>query len=91
VAFDNHRNVREMTRFRRLTITTQGYIGLVPIEAEVGDCLCILFGGQTPYVLRQVDQHWLLIGDCYIHVIMNGEAVADEEKTRSETRTFEIW
>lgn len=84
-------NVAHATRDRRLVFTSNGYIGLAPTEAETGDMVCVLFGGETPFILRPMDEHWLLIGDCYIHGIMDGEAVADAEKKEKIRRTFEIW
>ncbi|KAI4132568.1 MAG: hypothetical protein LQ338_000667 [Usnochroma carphineum] len=59
---------------RRLAKTKMGYLGLVPPEADVGDKVFILEGGKTPYVLRQKDEYWQLVGECYVHGIMYGEA-----------------
>ncbi|KAI4122814.1 MAG: hypothetical protein LQ338_005594, partial [Usnochroma carphineum] len=59
---------------RRLAKTKMGYLGLVPPEADVGDKVFILEGGKTPYVLRQKDEYWQLVGECYLHGIMYGEA-----------------
>lgn len=46
----------------------QGFLGLVPADAQVGDDICILESVQVPFVLRQVplseDHH--LIGECYL-------------------------
>ncbi|KAI0601934.1 heterokaryon incompatibility protein-domain-containing protein [Biscogniauxia sp. FL1348] len=68
---------------RRLCLTKNGYIGLVPPLTQVGDRVCILFGGDAPYLIRPDDGSMLnesaeslscqLVGECYIHGIMDGE------------------
>ncbi|KAI1633258.1 heterokaryon incompatibility protein-domain-containing protein [Biscogniauxia mediterranea] len=68
---------------RRLCLTKNGYIGLVPPLTQVGDRVCILFGGDAPYLIRPEDGDMLnesaksiscqLVGECYIHGIMDGE------------------
>ena len=60
---------------------SKGYLGLVPITAAVGDKVFILSGGREPYVLRvsgqktsQGEEAFLMVGDCHVHGIMDGEA-----------------
>jgi ankyrin repeat protein len=60
---------------RRLFLASNGYIGLVPADTAVGDEICLLFGGDVPYVLRERDQFHQFIGECYCYGIMNGEAL----------------
>jgi hypothetical protein len=43
--------IRSATIRRTLFITKKGYIGLGPTKTRPGDHLCILMGGQTPFVL----------------------------------------
>jgi hypothetical protein len=51
-----------------------GLLALVPCTTEVGDDIVIFQGGKTPFVIRQTDQGWKLIGRCYVHGIMYGAA-----------------
>jgi hypothetical protein len=46
-----------------------------------GDCIASLEGVHVPYILRQVGERFELIGDCYIHGVMQGEWL---DQTRSE-------
>lgn len=48
---------------------------LVPSTALVGDLIAILEGSQVPIVLRQFGASFLVVGDCYVHGIMYGEAI----------------
>jgi hypothetical protein len=59
---------------RSLLFTENGYIGLGP-PCHSGDYVCILFGGETPFILRPKQADYQLIGDTYVHGIMEGEAV----------------
>lgn len=61
-------------RDRRLAITEQGYLGLVPAYSQVGDEVYLLGGVTVPFVLRQKDGiKFVLVGDSYIHGVMEGE------------------
>lgn len=62
-------------RGRKFCLTAKGYIGQVPSEAEAGDSVCIVKGESIPFVLSSVGSLWRLIGDAYIHGIMQGEAL----------------
>jgi hypothetical protein len=61
---------------RQLSITERKLIGLVPELSEVGDKIFVLYGGQVPFILRPKGEFYELIGECYIHGIMDGEALA---------------
>jgi hypothetical protein len=57
-----------------LCTTAKGYLAAVPFTAKVGDCIAVLAGGRVPFVLRPIGDHYRLVGPCYVHGIMNGEA-----------------
>ncbi|KAI0469144.1 HET-domain-containing protein [Xylaria cf. heliscus] len=60
---------------RRFAITDHGYVGLVPDMTRDGDKVCVLKGVNVPFVLREVgEQQYILVGDAYVHGIMQGEA-----------------
>jgi hypothetical protein len=64
---------------RKLCLTSGRYLGLVPCTTEVGDVIAIFKGAKLPFVLRplfrSIDRSFMLIGECYIHGIMYGEAI----------------
>jgi hypothetical protein len=74
---------------RKLILTDRGYLGLTAKHVLPGDTVVVLKGGNCPMVLRvnESDSHFSLIGEAYIHGIMDGEAIADlgEKKTRTFT------
>lgn len=65
----------------KLCHTAKGYAGLVPGNARAGDKIYLLRGGAVPFVLRagRVPGQYWLVGECYIHGIMYGEALGCEE------------
>ncbi|RYF43154.1 MAG: hypothetical protein EOO38_19060 [Cytophagaceae bacterium] len=81
--------IMAMTVARRL-IMSRNRVGLGPAGAQVGDELCLLRGGRTPFVIRSTGNKdtigrpmYELIGDCYVQGLMDREAV-DENKARHE-------
>ncbi|TRX89111.1 hypothetical protein FHL15_010028 [Xylaria flabelliformis] len=55
---------------------TQGrYVGLVPEATVAGDQICLFHGGYVPFVVRKKGPAYTLVGECYIHGIMNGQAL----------------
>ncbi|PQE24952.1 hypothetical protein CJF32_00007294 [Rutstroemia sp. NJR-2017a WRK4] len=72
-------------------------VGLIPQNAKVGDRICILYGCSVPVVLRRhlgfnQEVYWQLIGDAYVHGVMDGEAIRDAspETLKSMETVFEI-
>lgn len=57
---------------RRL-IVGHDYVGLGPADSRIGDELCFLEGGKTPFVLRRRGEQdeFEVIGDCYVQGMMD--------------------
>ncbi|KAI1170176.1 HET-domain-containing protein [Nemania sp. FL0916] len=85
-SFDRH--VRTVGVGRRLFLSKRGYLGLAPGNAKVGDEIWVLDGGRLPLILRpsakelheEPDPEYSLVGDAYVHGIMDGEVVEDAKK-----------
>lgn len=63
----------------RFVVTKNGYVGVVPNMTKVGDVVAILKGGRVPFVLRRSgerDGAFRLVGECYVHCLMNGEGLS---------------
>ena len=65
----------QATRNRRFFINGEGQMGLGPRLTRPGDLVCVLLGSQVPFVLRAVGDCFVLVGECYFHGVMEGEAV----------------
>lgn len=69
----------------RIVRTKTGLVGTAPWAVQEGDLICVLYGGQTPFVLRGDDKcpgKFRFVGDCYVHGIMEGEALSMELEER---------
>jgi len=60
-------NTNSIASGRRVMRTRKGYFVLGPPCAMVGDTVCVLFGGKTPYCLRRVENCYRLVGECYVY------------------------
>jgi hypothetical protein len=60
-----------------LFVTDDGMLGTGFPGMMAGDLVCVLFGGDVPYVLRptEIEGQYLLIGECYVEELMEGEAM----------------
>ncbi len=62
-------------RSRKLFTTSDGYMGLAPLAARLGDQVSVLLGCPGPLVLRPTDDGCFeVVGYCYIHGYGDGEA-----------------
>lgn len=58
------------------TDNVDAIIGTGPEGLRVGDLVCVLYGGDVPFILHPDGQgHYKLIGECYVSGIMQGEAL----------------
>ncbi|KAJ9150553.1 HET-domain-containing protein [Coniochaeta hoffmannii] len=61
---------------RRLFRTRNGYFGITAQSLHQGDCVWILAGADTPFVLSKVQENtWRVVGEAYVLGIMNGEVL----------------
>lgn len=52
---------------RQFGITENGFLTVGPRAMKAGDIICLLHGGELPYVLRPLGDDFLFIGECYVH------------------------
>ncbi|EXJ91902.1 hypothetical protein A1O3_00452 [Capronia epimyces CBS 606.96] len=78
------------TCVRRARFTTgSGLIGVGPEALVVNDLVCVLYGGDVPFIIRPKGTAFELIGECYIRDLMHGEAV--EMLARPGCEIEETW
>lgn len=75
---------------RRLFTTKDGYVGLGPQAMRKSDCLVVLSGSRMPVVLRQSGTKWNVLGPCYAHGVMYGEAAKSFAELRDQILTFQL-
>ncbi|PQE23324.1 het-6-heterokaryon incompatibility protein [Rutstroemia sp. NJR-2017a WRK4] len=77
-----------MTTCKRIFLSENGYIGLVPVGTNIGDEICLLFGGSIPFIVRNQDSYQRFIGECYCHGIMQGEVLENSDEKDIKTYIF---
>ncbi len=90
------RRVQSVVWQRCLVVTEdENMLGLVPYDANPGDLICILYGCSVPVVLRRYAEtstgnaYHQLIGECYIHSMMDGSAFRLRDKKLAEAKKLE--
>ena len=77
----------QCSRQRRMFMTSKSYIGLGSTRMQIDDKICILLGGDVPFILRKTKKgQYQFVGEAYVHGIMSGEFMA----TDPEVQTFTI-
>ena len=82
-----------VSRNRRLFSTQRGFLRLGPEILEPGDVICIFPLLPVPFVLRPVDDHFLLVGECYVDGVMDAEEASAEnykQLTFTERNTADL-
>jgi hypothetical protein len=75
----------------RVFVTSSGHLGLGPEYMELNDVVVVLFGGNLPFLLRPLTNgQWNLVGQCYVHGIMKGEALTGEGANEDNHEWFEL-
>ncbi|PGH27995.1 hypothetical protein AJ80_00250 [Polytolypa hystricis UAMH7299] len=74
---DYYHSLRNRYGRRRLFVSNKRYIGLGPASMLEGDEIWVLPGAGAAFVLRREGQEgtFRLVGEAYVHGIMDGEAV----------------
>jgi hypothetical protein len=82
--------INSVCAYRRLMRTSTGLLGLVPQKAQAGDLICVLFGCSLPLVLRPQDGRYIIIGECYVDGLMEGQAITEMEEGKLQKMDFDI-
>ena len=75
------RCIISMAEKPRFCLTLNGSLGLVPRAARKGDIVGIMRGSPLPFGVRRSGrgESYLLMGQCYVHGFMEGEAIEGKE------------
>lgn len=58
---------------QRFLVTKRGYVGLTHFQSKRGDIICLLEGGSVPMILRACEGGYRVVGEAYVHGIMDGQ------------------
>lgn len=76
---DGFRSCLQVSWGKRMAIFDSGHIGIVPQNSTVGDNVVIALGCSMPLITRMTDEECgMLIGESYIHGVMDGQLLSNE-------------
>jgi hypothetical protein len=75
---------------RRYFASNKEYLGWVPSHAREGDQICAFYGSRYPFVIRPCGDGWKLIGACFMHGLMEGEAFESLETRDIKRQTIKL-
>jgi hypothetical protein len=64
---------------KRVGATRSSRLALLPGEADILDEICIFSGLKVPFVIRRNGPYYRIVGSCYLHGMMDGEALARDD------------
>lgn len=79
-----------ISRKRDFFVTDGGLLGIGPSIVEPGDVIVVLFGPLLA-ILRPVGDMWRFVGECYVHDIMQGQAVEKWKESGEPAMDFCIY
>jgi hypothetical protein len=84
--------VVDLAQGRRFITTDNGYIGMAVSNARQGDLIVIAFGSSVPLIFRPAvqDDTYILVGESYIHGVMDGEAIGMLEEGKFSVENFTL-
>lgn len=85
------RSANGASKGRVFARTRKGYYVLGPAIMEQGDVICVLFGGKLPFCLRPLGEGYLLVGECYVHGLVKGEALDMMARNELSEKVFELF
>ena len=71
-------------------LTSSGLKGPAHASVQEDDIVVILYGSNSPFVLRQESEHYQLVGPCYVQGVMDGEVVRERKSQGIGSQIFEI-
>jgi hypothetical protein len=82
-------NIRGIFIYRRFAIDSKGNMCIVPFSAEQNDKIVVISGLSIPLVIREkVAGEFEIIGECYLHGYMDGEALNGDGRTKFTQLVF---
>jgi hypothetical protein len=73
---------------RRIFSMSDGSYGMGPQCMQPGDIVVVLYGGNTPYVLRPKGEDYLFMGEAYVDELMHGKLVHEVEAGQRQEQMF---
>ncbi|KAK0649654.1 heterokaryon incompatibility protein-domain-containing protein [Cercophora newfieldiana] len=80
----------EKFRLLYLFTTSNGYIGYGP-ECKAGDVVCVIFGCSVPLLLRPTEKGYVILGQCFVLGVMDGELFRGQPQDVDQVENAEVF
>ncbi|KAF9699596.1 hypothetical protein EKO04_002513 [Ascochyta lentis] len=86
------RRGRDSLEMGRIFRSPKHYIGVTKMGTDIRptDRICVILGANVPFILREVEDHFVLISDAYVEGLMYGEAIEMMQQGILDVVTVEI-
>ena len=65
-------------------------MGLAPMRSRENDIILVFYGCSVPVVLREEEDRFTFIGECFLYGIMDGEAINMQRKSNLKEQKWTI-
>jgi hypothetical protein len=86
-----YRQKEMVSAARHFFMTNKGLLGRAVAKVEPGDVIAIVLGLRVPLILRKYEEHYVIIGECFVLGLMDGEAMQELESQKSPAEKIEVW
>jgi hypothetical protein len=88
----NNMNIRSFEKNRNHTPfhTASGYVGMAPYCVMPGDLVCVLYGFKSPIILRRESNRYIVVSECIVVGLMEGEIIAAVDTGGILSQEFKI-
>jgi hypothetical protein len=66
-------------------------MGMGPKALAEGDLICVVLGCEVPLLLRKNGDHYLLVGECFVWGLVDGEAIRMKRRGDDWLDTFRLF
>jgi hypothetical protein len=81
--------LHQSLKMRNFFVSELGYMGIGPKPLQEGDMVCVFPGCRVPLLIRKEADHHLLVGECFVWGLMDGEAWEGKEVNSWKDKKFE--
>lgn len=71
-------------------MTEGNHIGMGVKMSQPGNIVCMFFGHSLPYLLREAGDQYMVLGICYLHGYMDGEAIEEMRAGKRKEQWFDL-
>lgn len=76
--------------YKQFFVSESGLLGVAPSNVRVGDLVCVMLGGKVPFGRREMEGHYQLVEEAYLHGYIDGRAMDLAHQGKLREMNFRI-